>query len=88
MWIKALNNRFGVNTILLINTTVSVTLQDAWLSGFTDAEGCFNVSITSNARYSLGQVIKMRFLLDQKDSSILQIIRNLFGFGVPFYGDK
>jgi hypothetical protein len=65
----------------LINTSVSVTLQDAWLSGFTDAEGCFNVSITSNARYALGHVIKMRYLLDQKDSTILLIIRNLFGFG-------
>jgi len=81
LWVQALNNRFGANTILLINTAVSVTLQDGWLSGFTDAEGCFNVSITSNARYALGHVIKMRYLLDQKDSSILLIIRNLFGFG-------
>lgn len=81
LWVQALNNRFGANTILLINTAVSVTLQDAWLSGFTDAEGCFNVTITSNARYALGHVIRMRYILDQKDSSILQVIRNLFGFG-------
>ena len=81
LWVQALNNRFGANTIQLINTVVTVTLHDAWLSGFTDAEGCFNVSITSNARYSLGNVIKMRYLLDQKDSTILLTIRNLFGFG-------
>lgn len=81
LWVQALNNRFGVNTIILNNIAVSVTLQDAWLSGFTDAEGCFNVSITTNARYALGNVIKMRYILDQKDSSILEIIRNLFGFG-------
>lgn len=37
LWVQALNNRFGANTIILINTAVSVTLQDAWLSGFTDA---------------------------------------------------
>jgi len=81
LWVQALNNRLGINTILLVNTTVSVTLQDAWLSGFTDAEGCFNVSITSNTRYALAHVIKMRYILDQKDNSILMIIRNLFGFG-------
>lgn len=81
LWVQALNHRFGSNTILLIKSPVSVTLQDAWLSGFTDAEGCFNVSITSNARYALGHVIKMRYILDQKDSSILEVIRNLFGFG-------
>ena len=80
-WVKTLNNRFGENTIIFINTPVSVALQDAWLSGFTDAEGCFNVSITSNARYALDHVIKMRYLLDQKDSAMLINIRNLFGFG-------
>ena len=81
LWVQALNNRFGANTILFIDTAVSVTLQDAWLSGFTDAEGCFNVSITSNTRYTLGNVIKMRYLLDQKDNSILQVIQNILGFG-------
>ena len=81
LWVKVLNNRFGANTISLINHPVSVTLQDGWISGFTDAEGCFNVSITSNPRYTLGQVINMRYLLDQKDSAILHTIQNQFGFG-------
>jgi hypothetical protein len=81
LWVQALNHRFGVNTIVLIDTAISVTLLDGWLSGFTDAEGCFNVSITSSTRYTLGHVIKMRYILDQKDSSILLIIRDLFGFG-------
>jgi len=81
LWVQCLNHRFGANTIEFINTAVSVTLQDGWLSGFTDAEGCFNVSITSNARYALGHVVKMRYLLDQKDSAILHTIQDLFGFG-------
>jgi hypothetical protein len=81
LWIDVLNKKFGENTIIFIEKAVSITLQDAWLSGFTDAEGCFNVSITSNARYALGHVIKMRFLLDQKDEAILNIIKDLFGFG-------
>lgn len=81
LWVNALNNRFGSDTIKLNNTPVSITLQDAWLSGFTDAEGCFNVSITANTRYTLGYVIKMRYLLDQKDNLILNKICELFGFG-------
>nr|YP_010121836.1 GIY-YIG endonuclease [Monilinia fructicola]QRF72212.1 GIY-YIG endonuclease [Monilinia fructicola] len=35
LWVQALNNRFGTDTIILNDTAVSVTLQDAWLSGFT-----------------------------------------------------
>ena len=81
LWFNALNNRFGSETIKLNNTTVLITLQDAWLSGFNDAEGCFNVSITANSRYTLGHVIKMRYLLDQKDNLILNKICELFGFG-------
>lgn len=81
LWVNALNNRFGSDTMKLNNTPVSITLQDAWLSGFTDAEGCFNVSITANTRYTLGYVIKMRYLLDQKDNLILNKICELFGFG-------
>jgi hypothetical protein len=65
----------------LVNTPVRITLHDAWLSGFTDAEGCFNVSITSNARYKLGHVIKIRYILDYKDKHILMIICSLLGFG-------
>ena len=81
LWVQALNKRFGANTILLIDNPVTITLQDAWLSGFTDAEGCFNVSITYNVRNSLNHVIKMRYLLDQKDSTILNKIQSIFGFG-------
>ena len=81
LWVDALNNRFGFDTIKLNNIPVSITLQDAWLSGFTDAEGCFNVSITANTRYTLGYVIKMRYLLDQKDNLILNKICELFEFG-------
>ena len=81
LWVQSLNSRFGENTVIFINIPVVITLQDSWLSGFTDAEGCFNVYITSNKRCSLGHVIKMRYLLDQKNSSILLAIKNLFGFG-------
>ena len=81
LWVNALNNRFGSETIKLNNIPVSVTLQDGWLSGFTDAEGCFNVSITANSKYTLDHIIKMRYILDQKDSIILNKIYELFGFG-------
>ena len=35
-----------------INLRVDISLNDSWLSGFTDAEGCFNVSIVK--RNSIG----------------------------------
>ena len=65
-----------------ISQGVRPTLKDSWLSGFTDAEGCFNVNITSRTDTINGFRVRPRFLLDQKDAyETLSIIRNLFGFG-------
>lgn len=84
LWINILNNKLNKN-IILINKPINITLEDPWLSGFTDAEGCFNVSITSNKRYKLNSVIKMRYILDQKDKIILSKIKDLFNLGKVTY---
>lgn len=82
--INQLNEWFKVLKLKLecIVTPVLPTLNDAWLSGFTDAEGCFNVNITSRINTVTGYRVSLRFLLDQKNAQfILEYIKNLFGFG-------
>lgn len=80
---EANNNILSINNkgIKLINKPQIITLNDSWLSGFTDAEGCFNVTIIKNNRYSLGYVIKLRFILDQNDKLALNNIKVLFNKG-------
>lgn len=76
---KWLNVLDGMN---LISTPIIPTLSDAWLSGFTDAEGCFNVNIFKRANTVSGYRVIMRFLLDQKKAeSLLLHIQALLGFG-------
>lgn len=61
---------------------IKPTLKDAWLSGFTDAEGCFNVAIKPRPNTITGYRVSMRFFLDQKNAeSTLLHIKDLFGFG-------
>lgn len=68
--------------IQLISIPVIPTLKDAWLSGFTDAEGCFNVNITKRADTVTGFRVIIRFLLDQKnEEELLFYIKTLLGFG-------
>jgi hypothetical protein len=78
-WIIILNLKF--NIIIFNNKNINISLNDAWLSGFTDAEGCFNVNIYSEPRYKLGFKPKIRFLIDQNDQLVLSIINNLFNTG-------
>ena len=84
LWVNYFNIKFNKN-IKLINKSANISLQDPWLSGFTDAEGCFNVSITNNKKYKLNSVIKLKYILDQKDENILNIIKDLFDLGKVTY---
>lgn len=59
-------NRFNLDNIPFINNLKFIpTLKDSWISGFTDAEGCFSVYIEKNKNKI--DYVKCRFILDQKN---------------------
>jgi hypothetical protein len=60
-WLDTLNIEQKNNNILPL-------LNNSWLSGFIDAEGCFNVTIFKRKAMALGYQVKLRFMIDQKDS--------------------
>ena len=58
-------------------------LDGLWITGFTDGEGCFHVSINKIPKMSLGwQVLpEFRIVQHEKDELVLHKIKNYFGFG-------
>lgn len=58
-------------------------LDASWISGFTDGEGCFHVSINRIPKMSLGwQVLpEFRIVQHEKDEFVLYQIKEFFGFG-------
>jgi hypothetical protein len=65
-----------------ITDTTKPSLKDAWLSGFTDAEGSFNVNITERPNTISGFRVQLRFLLDQNNAyDTFTYIQDLFGSG-------
>lgn len=83
-WVNLLNKNGGQRNLnLSLNPNlVKPNLNDSWLSGFTDAEGCFNVAIQTRSNTITGYRVILRFLLDQKNAHpTLLEIKNLFGFG-------
>lgn len=65
------------NRLIVITKPMKLSLNNSWLSGFTDAEGCFNVYVYKNKK-----VVRMRFILDQKDGYLLfNDLKNILGAG-------
>ena len=58
-------------------------LDANWITGFTDGEGCFHVSINRLSGMSLGwQVLpEFRIVQHEKDEAVLYKIKNYFNFG-------
>jgi hypothetical protein len=71
--------RMKLDLINPILETLLPTLQDHWFVGFTDAEGCFSLSLLSN---SIGY--RLRFIISQNwevNKSVLLHISYIFGVG-------
>lgn len=57
-----------------------ISLNNSWISGFIDAEGCFTATLKKDSRYKSGYKLALCFILDQKlEDPILSYIGILFG---------
>jgi hypothetical protein len=73
-----LNKWLHIHNISDINKNNLPTLNDAWISGFIDGEGCFNVTLFKREAMTLDYQVKLRFMIDQKDSlNTMLYLKNL-----------
>lgn len=57
-------------------------LDPNWISGFTDAEGCFSVIISKKSAFKWRVTVSFEINLHTKDIAILHLIRDYFGVGI------
>ena len=66
-WLNA-RNTYSKEKLEYLNKNQFLNLNDnAWLSGFIDAEGCFTVNKIINSKFVLGYRLCLRFILNQKN---------------------
>ena len=63
-----LRNWLNVFNIDEVNYKALPLINNAWISGLIDAEGCFSVTLFKRKAMTLGYQVKLRFMIDQKDS--------------------
>ena len=65
--------------LIVKSTSNPITLNDAWLSGFIDADGGFYARLRVNKKFKIGKQFIKKFYITQKaESEVLQQILNLF----------
>ena len=68
LWLEAYNKKYKENIIYLEDLN-KPTLDNSWLCGFTDAEGCFTCSITDNIdKPKRNSLVRLRYILSQKSN--------------------
>ena len=81
--IKSLDLLFTINKVknysLCINRDNS--LDPNWVTGFTDAEGCFSVIISKRSNLNWRVQVSFEINLHIKDIAVLYLIKNFFGVG-------
>ena len=79
LWLLAFNKNYDKN-IIYIQNNLDVTLNNAWLSGFSDAEGCFGAYNRPSNKY-----IKIRYVVSQKwEEKLMSKIAKLFDGNIYF----
>ena len=65
-----------------------IVLSPNFVTGFTDAEGCFSIKISKSKTHSLGWKVEAIFsiMLHEKDFNILEGIQAYFGVGKIYFG--
>lgn len=71
-FLEAFNNRSNAPVVAFISTLVTPTLNDYWLCGITDAEGCFTCSLLGNSK-----AYRFRFMLAQLGAINLPVLAHL-----------
>lgn len=72
IWVKELN-------INLLKTKGFINLENAWLSGFIDAEGCFYTRVRKHSNMKLKYKVERKFIINQKDELYLfKLLKELF----------
>ena len=76
-WLYTYNKQYGMN-ILFKDKLVKPSLFSGWISGFSDAEGCFYGRVKSCWTSRLRRAPHLTFQVSQKEIYIIKIIRDIF----------
>lgn len=67
--------------ISILPPTKNLTLNNYWLAGFTQADGCFHISVTKSKTHKAGYSVRLEYSLKQNDDLPLKLLYNVLKKG-------
>ena len=67
--------------IVILPPLKVLSLDNYWLAGFTQADGCFHISIVKSKTHKTGYCVKLEYSLKQNDELPLKLLYNLMKKG-------
>jgi hypothetical protein len=67
--------------IVILPPLKTLSLDNYWLAGFTQADGCFYISVVKSKRHKTGDSVRLKYSLKQNDSLPLKLLYNTIKMG-------
>lgn len=76
-WLLTYNKQYA-QEISSVNSLIIPDLNHFWITGFSDAEGCFNGRVKDCRTSKLKKAPHLTFSISQKEFYIIKVLRDLF----------
>ena len=67
--------------ISIIPPSNNLSLDNHWLAGFTQADGCFHISVAKSKTHKTGYSVRLEYSLKQNDDLPLKLLYNVMKMG-------
>jgi len=67
--------------ISILPPSNKISLDNFWLAGFTQADGCFHISVVKSRTHKTGYSVRLEFSIKQKDEILLKLLYNTIKMG-------
>lgn len=71
----------GVFNLHILPPTKKVSLNNYWLAGFSQADGCFYISVVKSSTHKTGYSVRLEYSLKQNDQLPLKLLYDLLNKG-------
>jgi len=75
------HNYSELYNIVILPPLFKVTFNNAWLAGFTQADGCFHISLVKSTTHKTGFSVRLEYSLKQNDSVPLKLLHENIQLG-------